>query len=388
MHNSPSLVSLCLIGALQSVVACGGNTGQTANTGGAAGIIPSGTGPVTVDQLPHEMAIAECNLLLRCAGAASVEYGNTSAQCLSDFEKRVADQSVPQLSAAIAAGSTTYDPAAARACLDTYAQLNCDYSNEQALVTACDNAWKGSVAIGGACNSSFECVGNTGDTFCASSGTCPGHCQSRGALGQTCTGDDECALGAECDTSTEVCKNRLKLGESCGTSTTATGVCGGFSICAQDSSGSYKCENLFDNGTASEGQICDATNACVSGLYCEATSEQSDAASMGPVMRCQKASSSGGTCRYATRNPCPDGQFCPASYSQAFTISAQCTAQVAPGQSCVGSYVNECQSDAHCTADHVCVAIQRIGGACASVSDCYSNVCTNGLCVAPSDCSR
>ena len=376
------LTTSCLALMLPSLSACDGNTDN--NTGATSNTIPSGTGPVAMDQLPHEMAVAVCNLLLRCAGTAADEYGGSATACLTEFEKRAADQSLAQLNAAIALGTSSYDPAAMRRCLDVYPQLSCDYSNETSLLAACNDVWQGTVPIGGACTSNYECAGNPDSNYCASDGTCPGHCQARGQLGQTCANDDECDLALECDSSTDVCVNRLKLGDPCGNSTAATGACGGFTHCAQDSSGTYRCQSLFGTAAANEGDIC-TSGLCASGLVCEATSEQTDGAASPAVMRCQKKASAGGACRYAYGNPCPDGQYCPASYGA--TSSAQCTPQVAPNQSCAGTYVAECQSGATCS-NNVCVAIQRIGGACTTPVNCYSDACSNGQCVAPSDCSR
>ena len=385
-----TLMKSCAIVVCLSVSACDGKTDQPGNTttsGGASAVIPSGTGPVAIDQLPDEMAIAVCNLLYRCAGSAAVEYGGSSAQCLSDYENSFADQTLSQLKAAIALGTSGYDPVAMRSCLDVYPQLNCDYSNSPSLLASCNGIWKGTVAIGGACTSNFECTGNPGTAYCASDGTCPGQCQALGLVGQPCANGDGCDAALECDSTTNTCMNRLKAGDLCGSSATATGVCGGFTKCVQDAASAlFHCENPFDTANANEGAICTASNGCLGGLVCEATSEQSDAAVPAAVMRCQKMATASSPCRYAYGNPCPDGQYCPAAYSQAST-SAQCTNQVAPGQSCVGTSVSECQGNANCEGN-LCVAIQRIGGPCSNDGDCYSDVCTNSVCVAPKDCSR
>jgi hypothetical protein len=361
----------------------GGNTAVTST-------LTPGTGPVAIGDLAHEVSIAVCNLLQSClVGSSLAKYYGATTQCLSQIEPSATDQLVSQLTAAIARGTATYNGSAARTCLDSYAQLDCDYSNEQALLAKCSGAWPGSIATGGSCVSNLECSGSMTAAVCASDGTCPGQCQARSALGQNCKSDDDCQLGLKCSSKTDVCVPGLKIGDPCVSGDDTNGACNGMTQCVQDlNSNQYHCSRLSAAVGLSEGQICDSMLSCDGSLICTATGELTDASSSN-VFRCQKPVSSGGACRYAIGNACPDGEYCPMQYSDVATGGAHCTAQVAPNQTCQGLYAYECQNSGRCSiTSKKCILRQRIGGTCETNGDCFSNVCTNSVCVAPQDCSR
>ena len=384
MHSRSLSCVSSLLAVCSSLAACGGSTSGVLNasdTGGAgSGLVPS-TGPVALDNMPHEMAIVLCNLLARCNPGSVLSTPAYAQQCLSEIEKEFADQSLPALNAAVAAGKVAYDSAKMRACLDVYPQLACDYSNMSVLDSACGNIWGGTAAVGGACNSSFECASTGVTSICkSSSSTCPGVCTARGGVGEACPGTDDCIENLACDTTDHICKVPLKVGDACGSSNPNGGVCGGITRCVQMQSGQFQCGNLFGTSRGQRGDICDSMMNCVAGLVCTTTSELADGGTS-HIARCEMPASSGGVCQYAVSNPCPDGQFCPIALADIGTSTSHCTAQIEPDQACTGNILYECRGDARCN-NGKCIARQRIGGTCISNADCYSNNCVNAVCVA------
>jgi len=370
-----------------SLAACSGSPSSSngGSTGGTSSVLVPSTGPIAMNDMPHEMAIMLCNLVARCNPNSALSTPAYAQQCVSLVEKEFADQSIPGLQAAIAAGTATYDGAKLRTCLDVYPGLACDYANVDVLDATCANIWGGTVAVGGACNSSLECASSTATSLCKSSAsTCPGVCTARVGVGQPCPSTDDCLETLKCDTTDHLCKVPLKTGDACGDSNPNGGVCGGITRCVEVSSGQYRCGSLFGASSGQEGDVCDNSHGCVAGLVCTTTSELADGGTS-HVSRCNKVASSGGACQYGSSNPCPDSQFCPIAPADAGTATSQCTARIEPDQPCTGKYLYECTGDARCY-NGKCLARQRLGGACISNGDCYSNNCVNAVCAAQVMC--
>jgi len=389
MHPRSFCSAFSLLAVSSSLVACGGSSSDTSNgsSGGAgSGLVPS-TGPVAPEDMPHEMAIMLCNLLARCNPNSVLSTPAYAQQCLSETEKEFADQSIPGLNAAIAAGKVMYDGTKIRACLDVYPQLACDYSNVSVLDAACGNIWGGTVAVGGVCNSSFECASSSITSTCKSStSACPGVCTARSGVGEACPGTDDCLENLACDTTDHICKVPLKSGDACGSSSPSGGVCGGILRCVQMPSGQYQCGNLFGTSSGQQGDTCNSMLSCVAGLVCTTTSELADGGT-NHVARCETPSNSGGACQFAASNPCPDSQFCPIALADIGTTTSQCAPQIDPDQACTGKYLYECKGDARCY-NGKCLARQRLGGTCVGAEDCYSNNCVNAVCVAEELCGH
>jgi hypothetical protein len=369
------------VGASSTSIAGNSPTGGTSSV---VGTIASGTGPVQVQDLAHDLAITVCNMAIRCVDSLVIEYLHGVATCAAKAEANVNDQVVTQLNDAIARGTVTYDASAMRTCLDAYPLLNCDYSNQASLLAACQTAWSGHVALGGSCYSNMDCSGGMFTTFCSSTGTCPGLCQARGALGQLCNVDDDCQTDLVCDTDKQACVTRLNLGNPCDSTSNTNGKCGGMTVCQQDTPTSQA--HCAARSGAAEGQPCDGLLGCGQGLVCASSGEVSDASSTGIVYTCQKGSTANGPCRYALGNPCPEAQYCPVAYANAATGQAQCTPQLATGAQCSGTVAYECAADGWCGPNNICVVQQHIGGSCQHNGDCYSNLCTNSVCVEHLDC--
>jgi len=385
MYSRSQTCLFSIFAVCSSLAACSGspsglsNAPDAGSTGGAgSGLVP-GTGPVALDDFPHEMAVALCNLLARCNPNSIVSTPEYTQQCVNQAEKAFADQSIPALQTAIAAGKVAYDGSKLRSCLDVYPQLACDYSNVSVLEAACGSVWGGAVASGGICNSSFECASTGVTNNCKSStSTCPGVCSPRSGVGEACPSTDDCLENLACDATDHLCKVPLKSGDACGSSNPNGGVCGGVTRCVQSPSGQSQCGSLL--GTLGhEGDICSGSLGCLVGLACTRTSELADGGTS-PIFRCEKPATATEFCQYTLSNTCPDGQFCPYALTNG-TSSSHCTAQIEPGQACTGNYLYECKGDARC-ANGTCLARQRVGGTCVSDVDCYTNKCANSVCVA------
>jgi hypothetical protein len=337
---------------------------------------------VALDSLAHEASIALCNYLFRCLNVY-ISPSYTAATCVANEEKVVADQLVAKLNRAIAAGHASYDPLAWRSCLDVYPQLACDDTNEAALAAACAKAMQGTVVQGGACDDDLECADSVTTTYCASDGTCPGHCQARGTLGQTCSSNSQCQVGLECNSNANACATRLAQGAACDPNSTNTD-CGGVTSCHTDAAtGASSCSLLGSRPTVGEGQDCTGGNvSCATGLVCMAA-EAGDGGST--TYRCQQPATSGGPCRYGAPNPCPQSEYCPVSAPS--TAAGTCTPRLGPNQACTGTALYECQDGTTCNSAKVCTTIQHIGGSCAANAECYSNLCQNGTCALQSDCA-
>ncbi len=382
-----TIFCLGALGWLFTVYGCGGDStpsGSAGNgTGGGAGSVQPGTGPVALDSLAREMTITMCNLMARCFSPALLT-GYSAAECVADNENAAADQTIAQLRAAITAGHAVYDPAAMRGCLDAYAGLSCDYVNESDVVSACANAMQGTVPVGGECVSQIECADNLATTYCASTGTCPGQCAARGGPGATCSDDVGCLLTLACDSDSSTCKTRLKSGDAC-SETGGTGVCGGLTSCEPDpSTGAASCVTL-GSGTAAlaEGQTCGGSGPCATDLICTMAPGDGGASSY----TCQKRAASGGPCHFALGNPCPDAEYCPVPLAEASTGSGTCTPRLGLNQPCDDTILLQCQDGLVCGSGGTCMAKQRIGGSCGENDECYSSHCTGGVCVVPQDCA-
>jgi hypothetical protein len=402
MHLRSTLAALVFVGSAGSVSACGndpgansasnmggnspggtGNTGgpSTSSTGGTDPTLVPNTGPVAIEQLAHELAVTTCMMYGRCFPGAVL------AACVSSEEKLLGDQNVASMQAGIAAGKISYDGATVRACLDLYPKLECDYSNVSILLPTCTNVWGGTVAVGGSCNSSFECASNAFSNVCRSANnTCPGVCAAKATAGEPCASLSDCDGTLKCVSAAGTCKVPLKLGDTCSPVTTGIDACGGLTQCVQlPNMAQGQCVIVNGPTAGQEGAVCNSNQDCQNGLVCSATAEVADSGNY-PIFRCRKVSSPGSTCWYSLDNPCSFGQYCPMASNALTNSVAQCTAQKAAGQACSGTSIFECAADLDCTNGTCQPALQRLSAACVSNSDCYSFNCVNSVCTAPVAC--
>lgn len=242
-------------------------------------------------------------------------------------------EDVPQLLASVRAGKIRYDGSATAECLAAFSTA---CSMPQTDDAACDAAFKGQVAVGGACLTAIECASERCDNARSCDGTvacCRGVCLEALptiAVGAPCSGTEAtCGKGAYCD-----------YVASPGVST---------------------CKLI---GMKAEGQTCDGARSCAGGLYCSDTKV------------CTKPPKRGEACD-------PTEYLCNIYQDYCDPETRVCTARRAVGEACNSS--SACRAEAHCDVDatKLCVADGDEGEACLGASCRSSLECQNGLCVKP-----
>ena len=176
---------------------------------------PTPPGPIPLDALRDELALATCEQHVRCG------LSPDKATC----EATQGDaQSTLQLLTDAVLGRVTYDPAAGRTCVEAIRAYACD-TRASALksgIDACTGMFVGTVPAGDACLLAEECAG---DSFCDTSMCmgdgvcCLGVCTKPPALvavGGDCT-TDPCVASAYCDQAEMpfTCKARKGNGDAC-----------------------------------------------------------------------------------------------------------------------------------------------------------------------------
>jgi hypothetical protein len=273
-------------------------------------------GAIAIDDLPASVEATFCRQSARCGG------GPDPATCQAAFFL-TENRSLNALVAGVKRGTIVYDSQRARQCLDEF-----EGSCVDGLLSppACDESFRATVAEGGACQVSQECVSgqcsaSCGDACCV--GTClPG--PGRAWVGEDCSAaGSRCVTGAFCQNGK--CAADLPIGAACA----AGDVCRLPGQCAVIANGSGTCVAGPDQGAACSpvGQNCLRTDN-----YCD------------PVAQvCVKRKAAGSAC-----NP-PDDDCA----ALATCRNGVCTLPPTLGQSC------------------------QIGG-------CFGQlVCTDGVCVAP-----
>jgi hypothetical protein len=160
---------------------------------------------------------------------------------------------------AVDEGRLAYDPAAAKACVERFAALDCEGFSFSSLSIACPDAFQGQVATGESCYYGEQRIFLIGRDECASGlcdyqTMCPGKCVTPPAIGEPCV-SSACAADAYCLDG--MCVARKAVGEPCAGNE-----------CAQGAS----CLMLDGTGICGVGQgtgsPCDADHRCAAGLSC------------------------------------------------------------------------------------------------------------------------
>jgi len=200
---------------LLAVSGCGPSSGGSS---GAA---------IPFDQLAAEYARVFCGKAFVCCDAGELQGIGTEAMCRTVVATEIMGDLTGDQTG-IAAGTTIYDGSKARACFDIITAMPCsEWGADENLrqVPECWQIFRGTVAPGGACSRSDECM----------DGTCP-----PSVSGGTCVA-------------------RAKLGESC-----ASNTCRPELICDQDSSGlPTTCAVPRANGMACVADLQCASRNCV-----------------------------------------------------------------------------------------------------------------------------
>ena len=144
----------------------------------------SGGGAIPFDQLASEYARVFCQKAFVCCDAVELQsVSGSEAECRSALSADLMGDLTGDQTG-VAMGTTIYDGAKARACLDIVTALPCsEWGADDKLrrFPDCLHILHGTIAPGGACARSGECLDGLCDT---SSGS--GACVARAALGESC----------------------------------------------------------------------------------------------------------------------------------------------------------------------------------------------------------
>jgi hypothetical protein len=215
--------------ALGSAMGCGG---------GSAG--PSG-GPVQLAQLPATWAQTVCSQNFKCDSVADI-MKRTQTDCVQT-DTTVWQAAVGAVQDGEAKGRLGYDAAQMGTCLATLAHESCaEWTTGLTHDVSCPEAFSAKVAVGGACQSDFECIMGHCDGATAATMTMPavdGACKATLAHGAACVFGDACVSTDYCDGTTNVCAAKKTGGADCGgddecgnSCNTDTNKCSGYAGCA------------------------------------------------------------------------------------------------------------------------------------------------------------
>lgn len=333
-----------------------------------------GGGSVTLDEYGAGTAAATCEIFEECYGTDLLETF-AGADCVGRFSRIYDEAVVPQLEAAIAAGTITYDGGRAAACLDALESAGCGIVDRMPP-PPCDEALVGTVAPGGACALNEEC---SGDSYCRIEAACPGTCQARVSSGAPCSADDACQAGLRCFDG--ACQAAAGEGAACGG---PSGIeCAGGLVCigAQDAGAGTpgrtgNCQPVTTVQIGAVGDLCDFQGGmlCQPGLSCALTGVSGGTT---PVFECVAAASSGGTCNLGFPDPCPFDHTCEGVMPGMGDFEGTCTPLPGAGEPCRSG---RCADGTRCASDDTCRTVQGLGGACTEDADCFSGYCDAGAC--------
>lgn len=281
---------------------------------GLAGCDSSG-GPIPFSQFQTAAATAICHLGVLCRG-----YPDQATCMASEYPQPHLYDTLGQ---DIASGKVTYDGTLARTCIDAINGISSCTRSTLATIDlnpTCNKVFTGTVAAGGDCFFSEECIGEGTcllASSCSSGQCCVGTCQPPKVI---------VPMGGDCSTS----------GQSCATGT----------VCVSDAmSGARICQK-----PVAAGGTCTSSSVCAAGLYCNMSST------------CQPLAATGGAC-----DPAMVGSMdCDNRADHCDSGTSLCTPRLAIGSPCVTTS-NICVSYAACDATSgTCVQRPLVGAACAA----------------------
>lgn len=329
---------------------------------------PDDTTSVPLAEVGDRLGQATCDRLLECSALGAVLLSQTTcAQAVWSYR----NGDLSRLQTWVDDGTLAYDGEAMAACLDDMASVPCSALSTETPtdVGRCGEALVGTVAVGGGCEDSVQCLSGN---YCATEMACPGTCQPRVAAAGDCTIDAACAPGLDCAGGR--CVAFGQAGAACGMSG-QPGCALGFQCDATRMP--VSCQPI--TWTAASGATCNPS----AGVFCQAGLVCAQTAMSPSTYQCHAPVGAGAACFRAVPNGCPVGQVCIVESGQ---VTGVCSAQGAVGQPCLtgGGVLFGCVDSASCdNATDICVALVDNGAACTSSAqcqdDCVGNICEQRL---------
>jgi hypothetical protein len=327
---------------------------------------PNG-GDVALEDVPEVLAPAYCDLLDRCGNPFVAQFLGGGGDCATGIIPTLEDSFVGRAEGAIASGTVVYHGELVDACVSALEGTGCGV---EALEDGCSDVFEGTVALGGDCGWTEECV----DGYCSmTDGTCPGTCAARVSAGAACTDGAACPAGFTCNEGN--CVALATEGQACGGPNVG---CSGIDLnCVGDGPEGGICQRWSDILSGAVGEPC----SLATGDYCDpdlACVFDSVVGGMATFV-CAERVARGAACAVGFPNPCPDDQFC----SVVEGAMGTCTDLPVAGEDCTGT----CRGNLRCVSyedeSRTCVDPRRLGNACTVDEECVSNTCSDGVCANP-----
>ncbi len=310
---------------------------------------------LSLAELLRQSVEASCEAASACLGAA-FDFAFRGDDCASYLEPRVGGAVVDVLQHSLVEGRVNYHPEAAFGCLNAL-RTSCRGYGLTKQFLECVDAIEGTVELGGDCLTEFDCAGV--ESYCRYD-SCPGRCEPRGAVGDSCTIGEECGIDLHCTDG--ACAEVVAEGEPC---VEGTQACAYDSICvARPPGAGATCVKNAEFFAAGDGEACGpaAGEYCGDGLSCDVMSAT-----------CTPKATSGGACTNAFPDPCPTAEYCDST-------TLTCTALPLAGEVCaMVDGVPRCGAGHQCDSG-TCVRLLDVGETCTSSLECTTTLCILGRC--------
>ncbi|HEY5947835.1 MAG TPA: hypothetical protein VIV40_20185 [Kofleriaceae bacterium] len=292
------------------------------------------TGGIDFNHFAGALSDARCAYYVRCGTAAN------AAECRAYFDGMAIDNSSTQ--SAIDSGKIIYHEDIAQDCLDAYAALSCDSTQQTSQdLDVCNGVLTGTLATGGICAFDKECESQNCVVPTCPMACCTGACDDQAPLptiGQPCTAF--CAGDAFCGVDS-ICHPYLTEGSPCTIEPCATGLyCAGRTMTMAGT-----CKALPHIGQPCEGACAEIGATCYLGT-CTAVGILDD--------------------------PCTVDAQCSQFYD---CTNNQCALLPTLGMACTTT----CYEAAYCDGTS-CVAQKAVGTACVRNDECTTHYCSSSKC--------
>lgn len=343
------------------VAPLGGNDGTGGNTPGEAGQGGAQEPRVPISEAPAELAAALCQKIEACVGGAAMAILYGDEDCLVSAEKLIANTIVAAVERSAEESDIAYDDRELPGCLEAYQALACE-DTTLGFPEECKSALSGLHEEGGSCAHALEC----GEGLYCAFEDCS--CSQPAATGEACVVSSQCEPGLTCFDSQ--CVPLAREGEPCEGTVAPECVTGMICVTADEKAAMagrcFPAEDLF---VGSAGQTCNAVGdpptLCREGLSCP----------VGLLPTCQRPAPSGGVCTLAFPDMCPEDEYC---------SGGVCTKVPGPGEPCANGILlkRACTAYSRCVSG-TCRLLGNNGNTCVSPEECWSGICTDGICAPP-----